>query len=407
MFKVNEFDRFFKIYLPYISLGLIPNSLASWANGWFFLIATEIITVGHETYTINGIGSYIMQSAIKGDIWGILTGITLVSLLIILMDIFIWRPLMNMSSKYIKGKKESMIYDRILDFRPDANINMGKSMKGVSSFIDRYVLESLAKLLRSNAFGRSFDIIKIMIKYAIMISIVALLIALLDIIYGMLPLVTIGDILMVMKAFVYSFGRIIIAYLLCIIWIIPAVYLISRSTKYEPNVIRWMEIIGSIPVSAIFPAAIIILMSFFGNFEIVAIIFLMTGMQWYLFFNIYGAYKSLPEYINDLKNMYGIKRQDYIRRIVMPFMMPFIIIGSLAAIGGGWNAAIVAEYVSFGDNTFEVYGIGSLIHNALIQGDVKMMFLCAMCVATAIPFLNLCFWRPIMKRASKKRGSLV
>jgi NitT/TauT family transport system permease protein len=133
----------------------------------------------------------------------------------------------------------------------------------------------------------------------------------------------------------------------------------------------------------------------------------MTGMQWYLFFNIYGAFKSMPEYIHDLKSMYSMKNQDYIRKIVMPFMMPFIIIGSIAAIGGGWNAAIVAEYVSFGTSTFQVYGIGSMIHNALSEGDVKMMFLCAMSVATAIPILNLCFWRPIMKRASNKRGSLI
>jgi NitT/TauT family transport system permease protein len=148
-------------------------------------------------------------------------------------------------------------------------------------------------------------------------------------------------------------------------------------------------------------------MTILGNCEIVAIIFLMTGMQWYLFFNIYGALKSIPDYVYDLRKMYSLKNEDFVRKIMMPFMMPFIIIGSIAAIGGGWNAAIVAEYVSFGNSTFEVFGIGSLIHHALVQGDMKMMFLCAMSVAIAIPIINLFFWRPIMKMASKKRGSLI
>jgi len=407
MFKVNEIDRFFKIYLPYISIGMVPNSMASWANGWFFLIATEIISVGKETYALRGIGSYIMQSAIQGDVLGIMTGIGLVSLLIVLMDIFIWRPLMNISSKYIKGKKELMIYDRILDFTPDAHIRINRAVGMASRFLDEHLADPMAGIMRSRALDRGFRLLKAATKYLIIASVFALVAALAYTIYSMGSLITLEDIAIVAGAFAHSLSRIMVAYLLCIAWIIPAVYLISRSGGYEANIIRWMEIVGSIPVSAIFPAAIIILTSVLGNFETVAIIFMMTGMQWYLFFNIYGAYKSMPEYVHDLKSMYSIGGPDFTRRIVMPFMMPFIILGSCAAIGGGWNTAIVAEYVSFGSSTFEAHGIGSMIHRALIEGDMKSMFLCTMVVAIAIPAINICFWRPMMKAASKKRGSLV
>jgi ABC-type anion transport system duplicated permease subunit len=87
--------------------------------------------------------------------------------------------------------------------------------------------------------------------------------------------------------------------------------------------------------------------------------------------------------------------------------MPFMIIGSIAALGSGWNTSIVAEYVTLGDKTFQVWGIGSMIQNALTDGSVKTMFLAAFAVCTIIPLIHITISRPMMRAAIRRRGPVV
>ncbi len=407
LFRVTEMDKLFKIYFPYISMGLISNSMVSWAVGWYFLIATEVISVGQSTFSLNGIGHFIMTSAKNGDTGGILTGIFLVSAVIIFMDILIWRPLMNLTSRYLKGKKEEMIYDKMLDAIPKSPINLSGLAKFAANWVETHIIEPVTAAARSPFINNGIIAIKEAIKYVILLSIAAIVAMFLYVCYLILPTVTISDISTTLSAFAYSFARIIIAFLLSLLWVVPAVYLITRDKKLEETVIRYTEVISSIPVSAIFPPIILILASIFGNFDIVAILFLMTGMEWYLFFNLYGGLKSVPEYVYDLKSVFGIRNERFLRKAILPFIMPFLLIGSIAAMGSGWNTSIVAEYVVLGDNTFQVWGMGSLIQNALANGDVKTMFLCAFTVCTIIPLIQIAISRPMMRASIRRRGPVV
>jgi NitT/TauT family transport system permease protein len=407
LFRVSEFDKLFKIYFPYIAMGLISNSLVSWAIGWYFLIATEVISVGHSSFELKGIGNFIMTSAKNGDVGGILTGLLLVSGVIIFMDIIVWRPLMNMTSRYLKGKREAMVYDRTLDARPKSGINLSGAVKSVVGWALEHVLEPMAVAARSPVINSGIIVAKEGIKYGIVLFIAAILALFLYVCYLILPTVTLGDVSMTASAFVYSLARILVAFALSMLWVVPAVYLITKNKGIEERIIRYTEVVSSIPASAIFPAAILILVSVFGNFEIVAILFLMTGIQWYLFFNIYGGLKSVPNYVYDLKTLYDIKNTRFIRKAILPFIMPFMIIGSIAALGSGWNTTIIAEYVTLGNTKFQVWGIGSMVQNALADGNVKMMFLSAFAVCTIIPLIHITISRPMMRAAIRRRGPVV
>ena len=67
VFRFHPWLRFKTLELPFAALGLIWNSMMSWAGGWFFLMAAEIFRVGTRDYRLPGLGAYLQEAANKGD----------------------------------------------------------------------------------------------------------------------------------------------------------------------------------------------------------------------------------------------------------------------------------------------------------------------------------------------------
>ena len=48
--------------------GLVWNTMMSMSGGWFFVVASEAITVGNNTWTLPGIGSYVAVALDERDL---------------------------------------------------------------------------------------------------------------------------------------------------------------------------------------------------------------------------------------------------------------------------------------------------------------------------------------------------
>ena len=72
----------------------------SWANGWYFLIACEIIVAGKAQYDLPGLGSMLSRSLARGDL-ALATGalLTLVAL-VVAIEFVVWRPLRTWSRRF-------------------------------------------------------------------------------------------------------------------------------------------------------------------------------------------------------------------------------------------------------------------------------------------------------------------
>src|SRR2546422_6437775 len=86
--------------LPSSMIGLIWNSMMSWAGGWFFLMASEQFTLGSRSFQLPGLGSYLQAAAIAGNTGAILLGLTTLIVLIVLLDVLFWRPLVAWADKF-------------------------------------------------------------------------------------------------------------------------------------------------------------------------------------------------------------------------------------------------------------------------------------------------------------------
>ena len=100
IFRLNPWLRFKTVELPFAALGLIWNSMMSWAGGWFFLMASEIFTVGSRDFRLPGIGAYLQTAASAGNLQAVTAGIVTLVLTIIVLDQLIWCPVLAWAEKF-------------------------------------------------------------------------------------------------------------------------------------------------------------------------------------------------------------------------------------------------------------------------------------------------------------------
>src|SRR5438046_6247852 len=92
-FGLRGWLRFRYLAFPAAIPKLIDNSILSWTNGWFFLVASEIVTAGGTEFQRPGLGSLIAVAGRNGDTPSIAIGIVALAALVLVLVIFLWTPL--------------------------------------------------------------------------------------------------------------------------------------------------------------------------------------------------------------------------------------------------------------------------------------------------------------------------
>src|SRR5690606_711496 len=135
---------------------------------------------------------------------------------------------------------------------------------------------------------------------------------------------------------------------------------------------------ASLPAIALFPLIILVIVrKFGGGMEVASIFLLMTGMQWYVLFNCLGGASAIPADLSMVTRSFGLKDKLIWKRLVIPAIRPSLITGALTAWGGGWNALVVAEYLTYKDQVLSVKGIGALLNASVYEtGDHRSITLC-------------------------------
>jgi NitT/TauT family transport system permease protein len=127
--------------------------------------------------------------------------------------------------------------------------------------------------------------------------------------------------------------------------------------------------------------------------QIVALILMTLGNQWYLFFNVISGASRIPEELKLVARAYGFTLWQRWRYLYIPSIFPSLVTGWITATGGSWNTSIVAELVSFPNGESRAAGIGLELTLAAAKGDT-LRLVAAVCVITiALVVLNRTLWR--------------
>ncbi len=402
IFRLNTWLRFKRLELPFGMIGLIWNSVMSWAGGWFFLMAAEIFTVGSRDFRLPGLGAYLQEAANQGDFRSIAFGLAALITTIVALDQFIWRPLLAWSDRFKVEMTESdepptsWFYDLIHTSR--LFLWVRALVENISERFDGWMIQR-APMKSSMEIDTSKRDWKLILFFVFIGGVM---------LYGgyraALMLVSVpqsqwGQIGVGVLA---TFLRVSVSLVIALLWTIPVGVAIGTNRRIATVLQPIIQVTAAVPATAIFPILLLFFINMAGGLNIAAIFLMLMGTQWYLLFNIIAGASAIPQDLKYTSSLLQLSRWEKWRTLILPALFPFIITGSITASGGAWNASIVAEYVHFGGKTLFATGIGSLISQATASGDYPLLLASTLSMILAVVLANRLFWRRMYKIAEEK-----
>ncbi len=408
-FGAGRWLTFKRLLLPACVPKLVYNTIMSWAGGWYFLMAAEIVAVGPVQYNLPGLGSLMYRAAEQGKIGLMLLALVTLVGIIVAMDFLLWRPLSVWAEIFrYEFTAAPPTRSRVLDWWRHSHIvrwvkNLTRSIWQVFSVsiislarrLSPHRLRVVAHTIRRPLGWTTVGTTGVLIGYVTWQAVDALIVALSQ------PLPR--EAAQIPLAILASLGRLSLAYLISLAWTVPLSIWIGENERVARIVTPIAEIGASIPATALFPLIVLFVIHIFGGMNAASVLLVLTGMQWYLLFNLIAGARSIPQELKEMAHSLRLPRWRYWQRVVLPALLPSLLTGSITGWGGGWNALIVSEYFVYNRTVYHVLGIGALLDHATYElgnGVLILMTLGAM-VGTII-ILNRLVWRPLYRWATQR-----
>ncbi len=404
---LSRWKRFWTVDVPGGAIGLVWNGMMSFGGSWFFLTASELITVGQgpnqRKYTLPGVGSYVGVAERQGKLddvaWGILTMI----IMILVVNFVFWRPLVAYVDKFRIEQSESglkaksLMLDALRRSSWPALVGRGKraiaepvnAVLGRATGIDDQSLASHES--RRRAADLAFMIVVILaLGYGL---------------YSMLAFIATGRSGLAVFGTTFGYGFltflrvVVVVTVSSLIWVPVGVWI-----GFNPRVAQFMQpivqVLASFPANFVFPFAIVIFLALGISLNFGAILLMALGTQWYVLFNVIAGASAVPSDLKEAMDNLGVHGWDRWRRLVLPAIFPAYVTGAITAAGGAWNATIVAEIVTYNGHQLVAKGLGSFIY--LNTGNLPDLFAGLLVMAFYVTGLNVLLWRRMYTLAETK-----
>ncbi len=196
--------------------------------------------------------------------------------------------------------------------------------------------------------------------------------------------------------------RVFISLAIAMFWTVPVGYAIGSNPKVASWLQPIVQVVASLPATALFPVLVAALAKLYGGLNLSAVWLMLMGTQWYLLFNIIAGAAAIPQDLKYTSALLGLKGWERWRTLILPALFPFIVTGSITASGGAWNASIVAEYIQFSGKTLSVTGIGSVIASATSKGDYPLLLASTLSMILTVVLINRLLWRRFYRAAEER-----
>lgn len=406
VFRFDPWLRFKAVELPFAAIGLLWNSMMSWSGGWFFLMAAEIFNVGSRDFRLPGLGSYLQMAADEGNLRAVLLGVITLVVVIVLLDQLVWRPLIAWTDRFkvdmVEGDEPPTSW--FLDVLSRAWLvdQFGaKVWRPFSEWIDcgfhRHMSGTIASPERPIGQEKPS---RLAIGILTALSLVIL--------YGGYRTATLLATLpapawaQLGKGIVATFLRVTLSLVITLLWTIPVGVVIGTNRRLATFLQPIVQVVASIPATALFPVVLLALLQVPGGLNIAAVMLMLMGTQWYLLFNVIAGAAAIPQDLRYTTDLLRLSSLDRWRTLILPALFPYIITGAITASGGAWNASIVAEHVKFGGATHTTTGVGALIAQATGAGDYALLLAATLALVLTVVVINRTLWRRLYRLAEQR-----
>ncbi len=397
-FHLTGWQRFWRLDVPFAMPGLVWNAMMSMSGGWFFVVASEAITVGNTTVTLPGVGSYVALVIQQQNIAAIVYAVITMLVVIILYDQLLFRPLVAWADKFrfettaSADAPQSWMLDLLRRSR------LVRVLVTPLAWLARTVwtlrlptMPTFGTVEAGDAATRS------RLADGLWIGLIALGAA-----YG--AYVSIGylktnvgwiDVATVLADAFITLARVIVLMALATLLWVPVGVWIGLRPKLAEKVQPLVQFLAAFPANIAFPVFVVLIAHYDLNPNIWLSPLMILGTQWYILFNVIAGASAFPSDLKEAARSFHIAGWRWWFKVILPGIFPYYVTGAITASGGSWNASIVAEVASWGNEQLTARGLGAYISKATSAGDFPRVVLGIVVMCLFVTLFNRLVWRPL------------
>jgi NitT/TauT family transport system permease protein len=401
-FQLSPWLRFWRLEVPFAAPGLIWNTMMSMSGGWFFVVASEAVSVGNTTFKLPGIGSWLAVAIEQKDKGAIALAVATMAAVILAYDQLLFRPIVAWADKFrfeqtaAQQRPQSWVYDIMRRARLLKRLLALLSALQARAATIRPIRSSLRLPAMSPRWSKATDLVWIVIVLA------AALEALWRMIEYMRTTLGLKDVIEAVGLGSLTLIRVVVLIAVAsVIWVPISVWIGLRPWAAE-KVQPLAQFLAAFPANVLFPIAVVAIVSLHLDPNIWLSPLMVLGTQWYIVFNVIAGASAFPTDLREAATLYRLRSWQWWREVMLPGILPYYVTGALTASGGSWNASIVAEVASWGDTKLSAAGLGAYIAQATEAGDYPRVVLGIAVMSIFVVVLNRLLWRPLYRLAERR-----
>jgi NitT/TauT family transport system permease protein len=402
-FRFSPWMSFWRIDVPFAMPQLIWNMMMSMSGSWFFVVASEAISVGNTTVTLPGVGSYIALAIQQQNLHAVMWAIFTMLVVILIYDQILFRPLVAWADRFRFEQEPGAIVP-------------GSWVLNVlrrSRMVDR-LTHPFGTLWRRTLIGHPPDSIEtvkpvsqsshggwIAFQWGLIVVAVTGLVLWQSASF-LIEGITLSDVGTVLLLGFYTLIRVMVLIALAtVIWVPIGVWVGTR--PYATLVVQPIaQFLAAFPANVVFPIVVSGIVAWKLDPNIWLSPLMVLGTQWYILFNVIAGASAIPAELRSAGANFRVRGWLWWRRIALPAVMPYYVTGAITASGGSWNASIVAEVASWGNEHLEAKGLGAYIAQQTDAGDFHRIVLGIVVMSLYVVLINRILWRPLYQYAERK-----
>ena len=402
-FRLSPWQKFWRMEVPFAMPGLVWNTMMSMSGGWFFVVASEAVSVGDTTWKLPGIGSYVAEALEHRDMRAVFYAIGAMLAVILAYDQLVFRPLVAWSAKFrfeltagIEAENPWVLKllrrTRLLAAMTDVLGRVFNLATGVR--LARWRGQSARPRLRVPT--RTADVLWSVVLAAIV------LLALWKIWNYAAAAMSWPEVGRVLLLGFYTMLRVVVLMILAtLVWVPIGVWLGLRP-KWARRAQPVAQFLAAFPANLFFPIFVVIIVHYALDPNIWLTPLMVLGTQWYILFNVIAGAAAFPADLLEASDNFRVGGWLWWRRVILPGIFAYYVTGAITASGGSWNAAIVAEVASWGSDKIHADGIGWYIAQASANGDTPKIVLGVAVMSGFVLLFNRLLWRPMYGYAARR-----
>ena len=401
-YRLTGWQRFWRLEMPWAMPGLVWNTMMSMSGGWFFVVASEAVSVGDATWKLPGIGSYVALALEQRDIAAVGYAILAMLVVILAYDQLLFRPLVAWSSKF---KFELTAAEDVEDPWVLKLLRRTRVLRRLSGGLGQ-VCDAIGGARLSGRPTRRPAVARAPSKLGDAVFIAVLAVAVAAAVYTIVSYVAASlawaDLIEAVGLGLITLVRVVVLMILAtLVWVPIGVWL-GLHPKWGRRIQPVAQFMAAFPANLFFPVFVISIVHFRANADVWLTPLMILGTQWYILFNVIAGASAFPGDLQEVANNFRVGGWLWWRRVILPGVFPYYVTGAITASGGSWNAAIVSEVAIWGDTKLQAHGLGAYIAQATTDGATPKVVLGVVVMSCFVIAFNRLLWRPLYAFAARR-----